>query len=143
MPRPSQYTPRLASSKLDAVLRVLSFIFNERAKKKCTKTLPQHFLLLFLFSVLFLYREGCVAGRQEGREGTGAWHGGKRICYILFWRWFYISQQQLTFHWQAWFASCWPGGGSREQGEELGVGHGRGTSAADGAGDGYVCAARD
>lgn len=72
--------------------------------------------------MLFLYRAGCVAGRQEGREGTGAWHGGKRICYILFWRWFYISQQQLTFHWQAWFTSCWPGEAAGSRGRSWGWG---------------------
>lgn len=73
MPRPPQYTPRLASSKLDAVLRVLSFIFNERAKKKMYENFAAAFFAALPFLCVIFIQRG-VCGMKGGRElarGTG------------------------------------------------------------------------
>lgn len=121
-PRPGTPPPPTQANSLPFFALFLLYFTSEREgneKKKCTKTFAQHFLLLLL-SFFSLYIEESRRGKGEGGME------GKRICYILFWRWFYVSQHS-----------------SRSTGvARQAVGPG-GAWAAAWAGAGYVCAARD
>lgn len=107
----------------------------------------ENFAAAFFAALPFLcviFIQSGVCGRQAGREG-GNWRvarGKADLLHIILALVLYkptAAHVPLASVVRLMLAR----GGSREQGEELGVGHGRGTSAADGAGAGYVCAARD